>query len=104
MPKPSLRKDYVRVTKTDASAYFNLGLALAAQHLDAEAVESFASAVRLAPNDAAARARLGDALVAVGRDEDAMAQYRRAAEVATDPAIRDALRRMVREYESKVRH
>ncbi len=97
-------KNYVSVTKTDVSAYFNLGLALAAQHLDAEAVESFASAVQLAPNDAAARARLGDALVAVGRVEDAMAQYRRAAEVTTDPAIREALRQMLRDYESKVRH
>jgi Flp pilus assembly protein TadD len=65
-----------------AAAYISLGIALADEGRDAEAIAAFARAVEAAPGDPVSRYNLGAAYLKAGRLEEAAATFRGAVELA----------------------
>lgn len=86
----ALLKRAVAADKGNKRAWNNLGLALAMQGKEREAVEAFGKAV----TPAEAHANLGFCLAVQGKREDAKAQYRRALEL--EPALRTAQQALAR--------
>ena len=72
----------LRLDPTDARAHVGTGLLLAMRGRHAEAIESYAAAVRHQPDYLQARLSLVDAYRAVGRPDDAAAELERAVEIA----------------------
>ena len=64
------------------AAYISLGIALADEGRDEEAIAAFARAVEAAPGDPVSRYNLGAAYLKAGRIEAAAATFRRAVEIA----------------------
>ncbi|MCS7336636.1 MAG: tetratricopeptide repeat protein [Verrucomicrobiae bacterium] len=77
----------VRVTKRNAFAHLNLGVAFANLGKMEAAVEQYRAAIEFRPNDFLAHNNLGVALTALGRHEEAAAHYSKALELNPKSAL-----------------
>jgi tetratricopeptide (TPR) repeat protein len=77
----SLFRHAVAVTKNNATAHINLGVALERQNRRPEALIQYQEALRIAPNSVHAHNNLGNFLDEMGKPDEALAQYREALEL-----------------------
>ena len=80
------------VTKDNATAELNYGVALEQKGLSAEALAHYREALRLAPERVEVHNNLGNLLDNMGKPQEALAEYREAIRLdPTRPALYDGL-------------
>lgn len=88
----SLFTHTIAVTRPNALAHSNLGMALVEQERHADAVGHFEEAIRIRPGYVLARINLANAYARLGRVEDAIVQYREAVKIdSSQPDVHNNL-------------
>jgi tetratricopeptide (TPR) repeat protein len=88
----SLFRHAIAVTKNNATAHINLGVALERQNRRSEALIQYQEALRIAPDSVHAHNNLGNFLDEMGKPDEALAQYQEALRLKPDaPIVHDNL-------------
>jgi Tfp pilus assembly protein PilF len=88
----SLFRYAIAVTKNNATAHINLGVALERQNRRSEALIQYQEALRIAPDSVHAHNNLGNFLDEMGKPDEALAQYQEALRLKPDaPVVHDNL-------------